>query len=92
MSGQPYRRFWFRFGPMSEPTPLNLGCGVTAVDYQDALAITNGTVFAGTALPDIVECMEDVDVVALDPGKVRSNMGVVVWRGVWVTLGHEPTR
>ena len=92
MSGQLYRRFWFRFRPMNEPTPLNLGCGVTAVGYEDALALMKDMVFAGAALPEIVECVEDVDVMTLDPGKVRSNIGVVGWRGVWFPLGDEPTR
>jgi hypothetical protein len=87
-----YRRYWFRFEISDIPTPLNLGCGVTACDYDDALTLLRERVFPGRELPRIVECIEDVDVSTLDRNHVRPNMGVVVYPGVWFPLGYERPR
>ncbi|SMF80744.1 hypothetical protein SAMN06265365_1393 [Tistlia consotensis] len=89
MSASPYRRFWFRFAPLDLPTPLNLGCGVTAIDDDDALSLLTRRVFADGTLPTVVECIRDVDICTLDPGHVLPNMGVVAWRGVWFPLGYK---
>ena len=39
------RRFWFKFAPFGYPTPLNLGCSVTAHDLDDALRLIKERVF-----------------------------------------------
>jgi hypothetical protein len=85
------KRFWFTFGSFQHPTPLNFGCGVTAHDYQDALAIMRDSVFQG-ATPAVQDCVENVDVSRLEPKHVLPNLGNVLVRGVWFPLGHELRR
>ena len=82
------KRYWFRFATIPRPTPLNLGCGVTARDYDEAFGMLKARVFAGAALPSVVECVEDVDVQTLDTKHVLPNLGVVAERGVWFPLGY----
>jgi len=82
------RRYWFEFEPLSKPSPLNLGCGVTAYSYEDAVALMGELVFNQPPFsedppPKIVRVLEDVDVSKLDQGHVIPNMGLVVDRGVW---------
>jgi hypothetical protein len=83
------KRYWFNFEKFGRPTPLNLGCGVTAYDYGDALNILRARVFAGKELPAIVGYTEDVDMSALDQKHVLPNMGLVTIRGVWFPQGYE---
>jgi hypothetical protein len=39
------RRYWFEFEPIPRPNPLNLGCGVTAYGYEDAITLMTELVF-----------------------------------------------
>jgi hypothetical protein len=59
------RRYWFTFPRSSRPTPLNLGSGVTAYDYDDAMDMLRQRVFNG-AEPSVADVIVDVDVSTLD--------------------------
>jgi len=77
------RRYWFEFEPSPIPTPINLGCGVTAYNYDDAIALMNEVVFKQDPVPKILRALEDVDVSTLDQNHVIPNMRSVLVRGVW---------
>jgi hypothetical protein len=83
------RRYWFKFGPLKTPSALNIGCGITAYDYDDAINVLREQVFASQPLPSIASFVEDVDVSTLDQKHVLPNLGQVVKRGVWFPLGFE---
>jgi len=83
------RRFWFRFENSGKPSPLNLGCGVTACDYDDALRILIDRVFRENPVPRIETVIEDVDVSTLDQKHVLPNMEAPNERGVWFPRGHK---
>jgi len=86
------RRYWFNFEKFGEPTPLNLGCGVTAYGYDDATSLLRDRVFAGKELPRIIRCSEDVDVSTLDQKHVLPNISLVAVRGIWFPQGYEEMR
>jgi hypothetical protein len=77
-------RYWFKFAV----TGHELGCGVTAHDHDDAVALLRDTVFAGEALPKVEEVIEDVDIRSLDQKHVIPNMEPPIWRGVWFPKGY----
>ena len=83
------RRYWFQFCDLGSGTPLNLGCGVTARDYADALELMTNRVFKGGTVPTISGCVEDIDVSTLDERHVLPNIGVVAIRGVWFPQGCD---
>jgi hypothetical protein len=76
------RRYWFTFDAPPEGTFFALGCGVTAVDREDAERLLRGAWFATAGLPPIHDAIEDVDVRYLDAGHVLPNMGDLSIRGV----------
>jgi hypothetical protein len=76
-------RYWFTFHAAHEPTFFGLGCGVTAVDRQDAERLLRDAWFATDGLPRINDVIEDVDVRDLDAGHVLPSMGDPSIRGVW---------
>jgi hypothetical protein len=84
-------RYWFRWkahgNPGTDPVlsrvGADLGCGVTAVDAEDARNLISAIALDGSALPDIADVVEDVDVRTLDEGHVLPNMGDPTVRGVW---------
>ena len=80
------RRFWFSFEGLPSFSVLNVGCGVTAYTYDDALHLLKDRVFA-QSLP-ACSVIEDIDISTLDENHVRPNMGVVTQRGVWFPLGY----
>ncbi|SEO63322.1 hypothetical protein SAMN05192574_11056 [Mucilaginibacter gossypiicola] len=85
-------RFWFKFGfNNSEVIPYGtrLGCGITAYNYEDAVAILTEKVFRNNPLADIAQCIENVDISTLDEGHVLSNMDQPNVRGVWFPLGYQ---
>ncbi|HTI70455.1 MAG TPA: hypothetical protein VMF06_10845, partial [Candidatus Limnocylindria bacterium] len=59
---KPLIRFWFTFEYIGTPSPLNLGCGVTAFDYEDATRFLRERVFAGREIPRILHFTKDVNV------------------------------
>ena len=83
------RRYWFSFEPVPEPTPLNLGCGITAFSNEDAINILNQKIIPRRGGLKIAEVLEDVDVSLLDPKHVFPNIGSVHIRGVWFPKGYD---
>jgi hypothetical protein len=80
---KPLTRYWFQFAKLNKPTPLNLGCGVTACGYGDALQLLRDDMFDSQDLPEIVSCIENVDISTLDRNHVLPNIGVAAVRGIW---------
>jgi hypothetical protein len=80
---QTLTRYWFTFAKLAIPTPLKLGCGVTAFSHEDAVEILKNTVFLGRSMPHIENMIENVDVSTLDQGHVIPNMLPPNIRGVW---------
>jgi len=82
-------RYWFRFEAQAPPHPLNLGCGVSAYDRDDALALLKEKVFKNGVLPRILEAKENVDISVLDGKHVLPNMEDPTIRGVWFPRGYR---
>jgi hypothetical protein len=82
------RRYWLNFEKSPAPTPLNMGCGVAAYDYGDAVALVQDRVFRDRPMSKIVSCIEDVNVSQLDAKHVRPNIGKVLERGIWFPLAY----
>ena len=72
---QTMRRFWFQFEKVPQPTALNLGCGVTAFDRDDAIAIVNEFVSVKGVTPNISGIIDDVDLSGLEDPHIHSNIG-----------------
>lgn len=84
-------RFWFTFMNPPKFSPLGLGCGVTAHNFEDARDILQTQVFASETALTIDVVVEDVDIQTLDSHHVLPNMGAVTSRGVWFPLGYQST-
>lgn len=80
-------RYWFTFEKASMPTPLNIGCGVTAYNYDDALNLLRERMFGSDEPPKVLDVLENVDVSKLDQKHVIPNMGSVTVRGIWFPMG-----
>lgn len=80
-------RFWFRFEQFAGPEALNLGCGMTAYDYNDALGLLREKVFKKNVFPRILEFNEDVDISSLDQRHIVPNMEDPTLRGIWFPRG-----
>jgi hypothetical protein len=78
-------RYWVTFSKSPAPSPLNIGCGVTAFGFEDALQLMKER-FGPDSLKLVVRYVEDIDVSTLDPGHVLPNMGVASNRGIWFPL------
>ena len=78
-----YTRYWIRFDAPFASIPLHMGCGVTAANYDDALALVRAALSPDAALPPVREVTENVDVSGLDVLHVLPNIGDVTSRGVW---------
>jgi hypothetical protein len=76
-------RYWFTFDEPPKASFFVLGCGVTAVDREDAERLLRSAWFAADGLPRIHGAIEDVDVRDLDAGHVLPNMGDPSIRGIW---------
>ena len=81
-------RYWFMFKNAPIFSPLNLGCGVTAYSYDDAVGMLSSRVSAGETTLAILNVVENVDVETLDRGHVLPNLGDVAARGIWFPLGY----
>lgn len=80
------RRFWVRFERIAPPTFLNLGCGVTARDEADALALLEECLVGLSIverLPRVDRVVEGVSFEDLEQNHVAPNVGNMVARGVW---------
>jgi hypothetical protein len=65
-----------------------MGCGITAISEEAAIELLKRRVFKGAPLPKFT-VQADIDISTLDPGRVRPNMHVPVWPGVWFPMGFE---
>ena len=95
------RRFWFEFDlpPNEASVPGHIvldggppsrfwlwrGCGATGWDEADCLGLIAGLI-EPEPVPRVIRAVADVDVSTLAPD-IRSDVGVVVWRGVWFPRG-----
>lgn len=79
-------RYWFKFTHSTSPSILNLGCGITAYDEEDAKRLLQDKVFSVYGSRQIIDTIKDIDVSTLDENHVRSNMGSPANRGVWFPL------
>ena len=82
-------KYWFRFVQFSEPTALNLGCGVSAHSLQDAINIMREYIFGDNGPPEIIEQIEQIELDSLEKNHVLPNIGNVAIRGVWFPQGYE---
>lgn len=76
-------RYWFEFESLPRPSALNIGCGVTAHNVDDAKSLMQEWIFSGEPLPKIRRIVESVNVSNLDERHVLPNIGQVAMRGVW---------
>jgi len=86
------KRYWFKFAGKhySElPFGIIMGCGVTAINYEDAINIIREKVFQGGELPQIITLIEDIDISLLEENHVRLNIGNIFPRGIWFPLGYN---
>lgn len=83
-----YHRYWVTFERINKPTPLNLGCGVTAYDQGDAIALMQRYIFGHTMIPAIANVITDVEMDDLDQHHVVPNVGDVSIRGIWFPQGY----
>ena len=87
-----FHRYWFEFecSPgIDWPPGIGYGCGVTAMDYEDAVGLVSTHVFRGEPMFPIKKCIEDVDVSTLDGGQILPNMASPHRRGIWYPLGYQ---
>ena len=85
------RRFWFEFDENEDfvlPTGIKMGCGITALDKDEAKSILQNTVFKGYSEIPIKKIIEDIDIRDLDQNHIIPNMGIVSRKGVWFPLGY----
>lgn len=82
------RRFWFKFRRDRSKllTVLDMGCGITAYDLEDARKVLREEVFQVHDEQPVEEIIEDIDVSTLEERHVRPNMGNPAVRGVWFPL------
>lgn len=83
-----YHRYWFTFKGFDRPTPLNLGCGVTAESEHAATELIRASVFEG-AVFEVQRIIANVSIAELDQGHVVPNMGNPLVRGIWFPLGYS---
>ncbi len=85
-------RYWIEFDEVDAlPASfgVRLGCGVTALTQEDALALVQQKVFGETPMPNVAKIVTNVDVSTLDPGHVIPNMGDPTLRGMWFPGDYE---
>ena len=76
-------RYWFTFhDEQCVRFGLGQGCGVTALNLNDAVGLLEQHVFGGPLPFAVASVTEDVDVSSLDPGHVLRNMLPPNWRGI----------
>jgi hypothetical protein len=80
-------RYWFTFENLSPNSPLLLGCGLTAYNYDDALNIINKNILCIEKQITISNFDANIKISDLDAGKVLPNIGDVSIRGIWFPIG-----
>jgi hypothetical protein len=82
------KRYWFEFEieknkVFEYPVGINLGCGITAINYEDAIDILKTSFFSEIEMPKIIKVIENVNINELDQTHVIPNMNPPIYRGVW---------
>jgi hypothetical protein len=88
IKSRPLSRFWFQFERLRQPTALNLGCGITAYDYDDALALLRTHIFGANGPPPVEICIRGIERSSLEKNHVLPNIGDMNVRGIWFPLGY----
>ena len=86
------KRFWFEFernNAFDLPAGLGIGCGITALNYEDALEIIDEKIFRNNKRPPVKNAVENIDISDLDQGHVIPNMKAPISRGIWFPLGYD---
>jgi hypothetical protein len=73
-------RFWFKTRPSVDPTPLNMGIGVTAACEADARLLVREHFGDEVAVEGV---MVIADMTEIDQNHVAPNTGNHMVRGVW---------
>lgn len=60
--------------------------GVTAYNYEDALKLLVEKFFMNRDFPSAVSVVEDVHISTLKAGKLVTEIGVPVWRGIGILI------
>ncbi len=85
-------RYWLKFDSTNAdklPPGLQIGCGVTALNFNDALSIVKENIFKGQEIPELRDQKENIDISTLDQRHVVPNMKDPTLRGIWFPLGYE---
>ena len=82
-------KYWVSFERLERPIPLNLGCGVTAYDRDDAIGLIRKLIFGNCAMPRISRITDDVELQDLNQGHVAPNVGDASVRGIWFPQGFN---
>lgn len=84
-------RYWFEFKNKRNVISkgVQIGCGVTAFNYTDAILLIREEIFMNNTMPAITNCIENVDIRTLDQGHVIPNMSSPSQRGIWFPLGYH---
>lgn len=83
------KMYWFKFEELPQPGIMNLGVGVSAYDYEDAIKLLQERVFGPNGPPAIAQCTENVRLDDLEKNHVLPNIGSFYLRGIWFPQGYE---
>lgn len=87
-----YRRFWFEFEINSAFNVLfgiGYGCGETAIDLDDAIAMMNRKIFTEIKMPPIKRIVENENIRTLDHGHIISGLKPPIYRETWFPMGYD---
>lgn len=84
-------RYWFEFQRTKNVIAhgVQIGCGVTAFDYPDALQLLQVKMLKDDGIPEILNCLENVDIRTLDQGHVIPNVWPPTERRIWYPLFYH---
>jgi hypothetical protein len=84
-------RYWFEFKESDEVALLGLhrGCGVTAVNFDDAINILKQRIFKHKEVPALEKYVENIDIEKLDQGHIIPNMWTPNYRGIWYPMSFH---
>jgi len=81
------KQYWIHFKKSENPNPFNLGCGVTANDLFDAIAVIEQNGVRMRVKQEILMIKRIFEMVELDQKHVIPNIGNHLKRGIWFPLG-----
>ena len=83
------RKFWITFEKIERPNILNLGCGVTAHDEEDAIQLVRNVFHSNAERRELQSIVEFSNLSDLDQKHVVPNMADPALRGIWFPLGVQ---